>query len=87
MKVYLGIDNKKEQCLSSLVSFKGVTINKGANSDLSFSILYNDLSYINSKGEKVQHEGKATWIIGNASPGSRSQELGAKSFKIDVDVK
>ena len=32
-------------------------------------------------------DGTATIIVGNASPGERSQLLGAMAFKIDVDVK
>lgn len=88
VQVYLSIDNKKEIVpISSLVNFKRVSLNQGSSSDVSFSISYSDFSFINSKGEKVQHKGKATLIVGNASPGSRSVELGAQSFKIDVDVK
>jgi beta-glucosidase len=88
VQVYLSIDNKKEIVpISSLVNFKRVSLNQGSSSDVSFSIPYSDFSFINSKGDKVQHKGKATLIVGNASPGSRSQELGAQSFKIDVEVK
>jgi beta-glucosidase len=87
-QVYLSIDNKVEQVpISSLVSFKRAIIKKGENTTVSFSIPYSDFAYINSKGDKVQHKGKATITVGNASPGQRSQELGAKSFKIEVDVK
>jgi hypothetical protein len=32
-------------------------------------------------------DGTATIIVGNASPGERSQQLGTMAFKIDVDVK
>jgi beta-glucosidase len=88
VQVYLSIDNKKEIVpISSLVNFKRVSLNQGSSSDVSFSIPYSDFSFINSKGEKVQHKGKATLFIGNASPGSRSVELGAQSFKIYVEVK
>jgi len=87
VQVYLSIDNKTEQLpISSLVNFKRVAIKKGAGNKVSFSIPYNEFSYINSKGEKVQHTGKATIIVGNASPGARSLQLGAQAFKIDVDV-
>lgn len=88
VQVYLSIDNKKELVpISSLVNFKRVSLNQGSSSEVSFSIPYSDFSFINSKGDKVQHKGKATLIVGNASPGSRSIELGAQSFKIDVEVK
>lgn len=87
VQVYLTIENKNEQLpISTLVSFKRVAINKGTSSKVSFSIPYNDFSYFNSKGEKVQHKGKAVITVGNASPGERSQQLGATSFKIDVEV-
>jgi len=88
VQLYLSIDNKAEQLpFSSLVNFKRVSINKGANSNVSFSIPYNEFSYINSTGEKVQHKGKATIIVGNASPGERSKELGVTAFKFEVEVK
>ena len=88
VQVYLSIDNKKEIVpISSLVNFKRVSLNQGSSSDVSFSIPYSDFSFINSKGEKVQHKGRATITVGNASPGQRSQELGAKTFKIEVEVK
>jgi beta-glucosidase len=87
-QVYLTIDNKVEQLpIASLISFKRVPITKGQSTTVNFAIPYSDFSYINSKGEKVQLKGKATITVGNASPGQRSQELGAKSFKIEVDVK
>jgi beta-glucosidase len=88
VQLYLTIDNKIAQLpFSSLVNFKRVSINKGASSNVSFSIPYSEFSYINSNGEKVQHKGKATLTIANAAPVERSKELGAKAFKIDVDVK
>jgi beta-glucosidase len=87
VQVYLSVDNIKEQLpISSLVNFKRVFIKKGENTNVSFSVPYKDFSYINSKGDKVQVKGKATISVGNASPGARSQELGAKTFKIEVEV-
>jgi beta-glucosidase len=88
VQLYLTIHNGKEELpISSLVNFKRVSINKGANSTVSFSVPYNEFSFINSKGEKIQHKGKATLTISNASPGQRSQELGAKFFEFDVELK
>jgi len=88
VQLYLTIHNGKEELpISSLVNFKRVTINKGSNSTVSFSVPYNEFSFINSKGEKTQHKGKATLTIANASPGQRSQELGATSFKFNVELK
>jgi beta-glucosidase len=88
VQLYLTIHNGKEELpISSLVNFKRVSINKGENSRVSFSVPYTDFSFINSKGEKIQHKGKAILTMANASPGQRSQELGAKSFKFDVELK
>ena len=88
VQLYLTINNKTEELpFSSLVNFKRVAINKGANSNVSFSIPYSEFAYINSNGEKVQHKGKATITVGNASPGERSKELGATAFKFEVDIK
>jgi len=88
LQLYLTIDNKMEQLpFSSLVNFKRVSINKGENSTVSFSIPYNEFSYINSTGEKVQHKGKASITIANAAPSDRSKELGAMAFKFDIELK
>ena len=87
-QVYMKINNEKERLpLASLVDFKRVTILKGAQKQVTFSIPHNVFSYYNREGEKVQHKGKASIIIADASPGERSEELGAKSFEMDVTVK
>jgi beta-glucosidase len=88
VQVYLSIENENEQLpASSLVNFKRVALGAGTNGNVSFSIPHGEFAYINSKGEKVQHKGKATVTVGNAAPCDRSQELGAVAFKIKVDVK
>jgi len=87
-QVYMKLKNEKEILpLSSLVDFKRVTIPQGGQRQVTFSIPHNVFSYYNSIGEKIQHKGKAVIIIANASPGERSEELGAKSFVLDVSVK
>lgn len=88
VQVYLSIENKNEQMpISTLVNFQRIAIKKGATGKVTFSIPYHEFAYFNSKGERIQHQGQATVIIGNASPGERSQQLGAKSFKLNIDVK
>jgi len=88
VQLYLSINDVKEELpISSLVNFKRVSIEKGANSNVSFSVPYNEFSFINSKGEKIQHKGKATITIANAAPCERSKELGAMAFKFDVELK
>jgi len=88
VQLYISIDNKTEELpLASLINFKRVSIQNGASSKVSFAIPYADFSYINIKGDKVQHIGKASIIIANAAPLERSKELGATAIKFDVDVK
>jgi len=88
VQLYLSINDVKEELpISSLVNFKRVSLEKGANSNVSFSVPYNEFSFINSKGEKIQHKGKATITIANAAPCERSKELGAMAFKFDVELK
>lgn len=87
VQVYLSMENKKERLpIASLVDFKRVAVKKGSQYNLFFSVPYDTFAYYNSEGEKIQHQGKATLTIGNASPGKRSAELGAQSFEIDVKV-
>lgn len=87
VQIYLNIENGKENLpISSLVDFKRIAVNKGKQSKVTFSIPYKEFAYYNSKGDKIQHHGKATITIGNASPGERSEQLAAKGFKIDVSV-
>jgi len=88
VQLYLTIENNKEQLpISALVDFKRIALKKGENTVVTFSIPYQEFAYINSEGEKIQHKGKATVTIGNASPGERSEQLGAKTFKINIEVK
>jgi len=88
VQVYLTIDNNKEQLpLATLIDFKRIALNKGESRIVAFSIPYNVFAFIDSQGEKIQHKGKATVTIGNASPGERSEQLGANVFKVNVEVK
>ena len=87
-QLYLTIDNVKEQLpIASLINFKRIAVNKGGITTVSFKVPYNEFSYINSLGEKIQHKGKATLTLANAAPGQRSIELGANSVKFDIVVK
>lgn len=87
VQVYLTIENEDERLpLASLVDFRRVTIDKGELRNVKLYVPYEEFSYYNSKGEKIQHHGKATVTIANAAPGERSAELGAKSYEIGVIV-
>lgn len=86
VQVYLTIDNEKLEGLplSTLVNFKRVLINNGNQSNVTFSIPYQEFAYYNDEGEKIQYKGKAIITLANSSPGKRSIELGAESFEIEV---
>ena len=88
VQLYLTIVNQKEELpIASLINFKRITINKGESSTVNFSVPYNKFMYINSKGDEVQHKGKAILTIANAAPGERSKELGVTSYQFDVVIK
>ncbi len=72
--------------MASLIDFRRVSIPKGDHSTITFSVPYKVFSYYSEEGEKIQHHGNATLTVANASPGERSNELGAKAYKIDVVV-
>lgn len=87
-QVYMKINNEQERLpMASLVDFKRLTIPGEGQMQVSFSIPDSVFSYYNKEGQKIRHRGKASVVIANASPGDRSEELGAKSFEIDVTVK
>ncbi len=85
VQLYLTINNVKEELpIASLINFKRVAIKKDGTATVNFTVPYTDFTYINAKGVKVQHKGKATLTIANAAPGERSTELGAKAIKFDI---
>jgi beta-glucosidase len=87
VQLYMSIKKEKESLpLASLIDFKRVSIPKGEQGNITFSVPLEVFSYYNSEGEKIQHQGKATITVANASPGERSKQLGAEVFKIDVVV-
>lgn len=88
VQVYMSLEHENE-CLpiASLVDFKRVSLKKGKHGTFTFSIPYDSFAYHDSDGEKEQHHGNAKITIGNASPGERSNELGANTYEIIVFVK
>ncbi len=87
VQLYMSIKNEKESLpLESLIDFKRISIPKGEQKNITFSIPLEVFSFYNDNGEKIQHNGKAVITVANASPGDRSKELGVESFKIDVIV-
>ncbi len=87
VQLYLTINNVKEELpIASLINFERVAIKKDGTATVNFTVPYTDFTYVNDKGEKVQHKGKATLTIANAAPGERSIELGANAIKFDVEL-
>jgi beta-glucosidase len=87
IQLYLTIDNSKEHLpLASLIDFKRASFPQGAENIIKFSVPHKEFSYYNSEGKKVQHHGKATITIANASPGERSKQLGSEAFTVNVVV-
>ena len=76
----------KNQPLYSLKSFMRIHLNAGETKTVSFSIDAHDLQLVDEKGESKELNGDYELIVGNASPGKRSVELGAsfsqKTFTI-----
>lgn len=62
---------------TSLKAFNRITLKKGEKKILSFTLNPEDLKVTDEVGEKVWRKGDYKIIVGNASPGSRSVELGA----------
>ena len=62
---------------TSLKGFQRVALKKGEKRNLSFTIQPEDLMVTDEDGEKVWRKGEYRVIVGNASPGARSLELGA----------
>ena len=78
LQLYLKTPNAgKDQPLSSLKGFKRVTLAKGEEKEITFTVPNKQLHAINDKGERVLLKGDYEVIIGNASPGKRSAALGA----------
>jgi beta-glucosidase len=87
IQLYLTIEDSKEHLpLASLIDFKRASFPQGAETNVKFSVPYEEFSYYNSEGKKVQHHGKATITVANASPGERSKQLGAEAFTVSVVV-
>ncbi len=88
VQVYISLENDKENLpQSTLIDFLRVKVNKGDQENVTFSIPYEEFSYYNNEGEKIQHKGNAIVTIGNASPGERSKELNTEIFETQVVVK
>jgi beta-glucosidase len=63
--------------LYALKNFKRVTLKPGSSQKVGFDISPEMLTLVNAGGATVFQTGKVRLIIGDSSPGSRSELLGA----------
>ncbi len=85
-QLYVSLKGIEGVPLSSLKAFKRVKLAPNASSKISFKLPVTAFNFINEKGKSKRHNGKAEIILGNASPGKRSLDLGASITKIVVEV-
>ncbi|MEM6830363.1 MAG: glycoside hydrolase family 3 C-terminal domain-containing protein, partial [Bacteroidota bacterium] len=73
--------------ISSLRGFQRVALKAGTSKVVSFELQPSDFEQFNEDGEPVLRKGLYTIHVGNASPGSRSKELGGQWLIATVDSK
>ncbi len=87
LQVYVSLKGEKAAVpINELKAFKRVSLASGESQNLQFEIPVAYFNYVDENGETKPHKGKAEIIIGNASPGVRSKELGAKDIILPIDV-
>lgn len=80
-------DAGKGQPISSLKGFKRVSVNPGQHKTVAFKLNSDLLKLVNKDGEKFHQKGSYRIVVGNASPGSRSKELGARFVEKEFVMK
>lgn len=68
----------------SLKAFKRITLKKGEQKTIDFSITPEELKVVNKEGEKVWRKGNYKIVVGNSSPGELSVKLGAAEPEIAI---
>lgn len=88
IQLYISLKNTKEQVpLSEMKDFKRIHLKPGESRSLSFEITPSMFNYINAEGKSVRHKGNVEIIVSNASPGSRSKELGTEIISEEIRLK
>jgi len=88
VQLYVSLmDTKTKVPQSSLQAIKRVTVKQGEHEEVEFMVKPEMFYYIDEEGNSIRHKGKAKLIIGNASPGSRSEALGASFEALTINVK
>ncbi len=71
----------------SLKNFERIELEQGARTTVSFKLDRDELEQYNQEGKARVVPGKYTVHVGNASPGERSEELGARLVSASFEVK
>ena len=88
VQLYISLLGSNEKVpLASLKNFKRINLKTNSSTTISFDIRPDMFNYIDKFGNTKRHKGKAKIIIGNASPGKRSNDLGASISEVEVLVK
>ena len=88
VQLYVSVpDAEGNQPLWSLKNFERVELKKGTSTTVSFKLDRDDLEQFNNEGKTEVAAGTYTVHIGNASPGERSDELGARVVSASFQVK
>ena len=77
VQLYIAHEGINYAPLSALKSFKRVTLQTGASQKISFDITPEMLTLVDASGATIFQPGKVRVIIGDSSPGGRSDQLGA----------
>ncbi|QCX40357.1 glycoside hydrolase family 3 protein [Aureibaculum algae] len=72
--------------ITSLKGFKRISLKKGASKKVSFLVASDQLKVVNLEGEKEWRKGSYKVIVGNSSPSSLSQKLGA-AIPLEVNIR
>lgn len=77
VQLYIAHEGINYAPLSALKSFKRVTLKPGASEKVGFNISPETLTLVDASGASVFQPGNVRLIIGDSSPGARSEQLGA----------
>ena len=85
VQVYLNYPGVSFTPQYALKAFRRVSLNPGASQTVSFTLFNNELKVIDENGNSIFLPGRVNVIVGDSSPGKRSEELGA-SKPVDATI-
>jgi beta-glucosidase len=77
VQLYISHEGIGEAPLSALKNFKRVTLKPGESQKVSFEISPEMLTLVDANGTTIFQPGRVRLVIGESSPGARSEQLGA----------